>query len=345
MSGLVAQHTVRPEEAFTKAFKEAFTEKLIPVTVDSDDLIKEYKDVTVGDEKHPLIIAFNGLTPDTQKELLQLVARVKYHGESHGEHQRGGAGKSNQSDDAQILEVHNDKKTYLDYDILKWFLVLFFGLYLMYIAKENAATIGKEYGLDESYVYTLITNPGKGAGDTIATVMSSLVGKIRDEALFQAKNACGDPNALVDSTITGTVSNALSGVVTFFAGPDTQIKCINDVAGAATKYSIELAQIKVGTTIGQSANLIRSAYVFIVPASVNIARYVVNGTKQRLYIDWKKDTKIKGGTLRRNIRTKRRNTKRRNTKRRNTKRRNTKRSRTKRRNTKRRNTKRRNTKR
>jgi hypothetical protein len=259
--------------------KKALDIKLPAVDVEDETLLDEFGSLVQKNRagNHKLIAAFNALNHETQAAFLRVAARLKEH-----RAQNGGGSKSMSPEN--MLEFHNDQKSYLDFKIIKWLMVMFAGMFMLFLAKNHIGDLAKEYGLDSSYAWAVLKDPGKGGTDTVASVMIELMNKMRDEAMYEIGNVCGDPRSATSGGITQNIQAALSGVVTFFAGSGSaNVRCVTDVFSEATRHTMEMEAIRINTTVSHAENLVYGARFCIATSSAKITEVIYNrftGTKR-----------------------------------------------------------------
>lgn len=230
--------------------------EIIPTNATDTQLMEEFKNINFG---NPILVdAFNRLPIKVQTGLLHLIASLNF--QSKG--QTGG----DNGETTEIARIDKKPNIYLTKDLVYSVLGLFFGLFLLLVAKNMATSLGGDYGLEINFTgfIGLFLNPLSSAKGAFQVIVNSLLEQTKDEISFQVKRVCGAAG-------DGWVSNILITL----QGPGKQFECALDVGNKIMGSEFALHQTKIANNISSITNLVRGGY--------SIACY--SGAKTALILD------------------------------------------------------------
>lgn len=244
------------DKAAPKELSVLLSTEIIPTDATDTQLMEEFKNINFGNNPR-LADAFKRLTNEVQTGLLHLIASLNF--QSNG--QMGG-----DTDIIEMPDTDKKKNTYLNKNLVLSVLGLFFGLFLLLVAKNMATSLGGDYGLEINFTgfVGLFLNPLNSAKGTFQVIVNSLLEQTKDEISFQVERVCGAAGG-------GWVSNILITL----QGPGKQFECALDVGNKIMGSEFALHQTKIANNISSITNLVRGGY--------SIACY--SGAKTALILD------------------------------------------------------------
>ena len=150
----------------------------------------------------------------------------------------------------------------------------------------------KEVGLGEKeeYVREILTSPVQGATNTILSILRELGSRFETEAVFEAKQLCGNPTSVFVGSATERIHGALSGILSLYYSPGSTANCLISSTTETSHHLKQMATIKLTNDFNQTTNLVRAGYAVIAPAVACISRYILTGEKTELTL-WRTDQK------------------------------------------------------
>jgi len=240
-----------------KAYQELsvlLSTKIIPTDATDDQLIKEFKNINFDNSMFK--DAFNRLPQEVQTGLLHLIASLYFQSKSNG--QTGG--------DNDVIELPDRKpNTYLTKNLVYSVLGLFFGLFLLFTAKNMATSLGADYGLEITFAGFVgsFLNPLSSATSTFQAIVNSLLERTQGEVAYQIERVCGAAGG-------GWVSN----ILTILQGPGQKFDCALDVGNKIMGSELALHQKLIANNISSITNLVRAGYGMVGLSGGNIALIV-----------------------------------------------------------------------
>lgn len=218
------------------------TEEIIPTDATDTQLHKEFEKIVLNKF---LKEAFEELPKTVQTKLLHLIASLHY--ASKRKTQTGG----NDNDIIELPDIDRKPNTYLTKNLVYSVLGLFFGLFLLLVAKNMATSLGADYGLEINFTgfVGLFLNPVNSAKGTFQVVVNSLLEQTKGEVAHQVERVCGAAGG-------GWVNNILVSL----QGPGQRFQCTLDVANKVMGSEMQLQQTKIVNNLTYITNMVRAGY-------------------------------------------------------------------------------------
>ena len=239
-----------------KALTKLVTMDIHPTDATNEQLREEFNNLNLGNKTLETI--FYELPKDVQDGMLQLAAGLYFHSKGNQVKRGGGDDAIIALDDAPRREPN----IYLTKPFVTSVLVFFFGLFLLFTAKNMATSLGGDYGVEINFTgfVGLFLNPLNSAKGTFQVIVNSLLEQTKDEIGFQVERVCGAAGG-------GWINNLLVAI----QGAGKQFECALDVGNKIMGSEFALHQKKIANNISNITNLLRSGYAMVGLAGGNIA--------------------------------------------------------------------------